>query len=241
MSIETRFGRVNRRKAFGLIAISAGGGAFLTVEMFRQTKPAAAASPLITAAGVCTIMPEVTEGPFYLDSSLVRRNITEGKQGVPLKVRLQVVDQRCTPIPGARVDIWHCDAEGAYSGYPGQPGDLDTTGQTFLRGTQMADGGGVAEFSTIYPGWYPGRTPHIHFKAFPDERQVLTGQMFFPDEQSRQIYSTVPPYDRRSIEGMTVNGRDGIARRAGRAAIGEVSRSGKSLEAALIIALDARG
>lgn len=228
---------ITRRKAFALLAVTAGGGTFLTAELFSKTKGAAAAQPLITGAGVCSITPETTEGPFYFDPKLERADITEGAPGLPLRVRLQVVDASCAPIPGARVDIWHCDAEGAYSGYPRQPGGRDTTGESFLRGTQFADEQGIATFSTIYPGWYPGRTPHIHFKAFLNERSVLTGQMFFPDDFSRSVYTDIAPYNSRALQGATFNDRDGIARRAGSSALAETERTGGTAEAALVIAV----
>lgn len=229
---------VTRRRLLGLVAVTAAGGAFFTAAQFSRMRPAVAASGrLITGAGVCAIMPETTEGPFYIDPSLVRDDVTEGKEGMPLRLRLQVVDQGCDPLPGARVDIWHCDADGAYSGYPRQPGGLDTTGQTFLRGTQTADEDGVAAFRTIFPGWYPGRTPHIHFKAFPRDGQVLTGQLFFPDGLSREIYAGVPPYSARGTEGATFNDRDGIARRAGPAALAELARDDRALDAALVVAV----
>lgn len=230
---------LSRRSALGLLAVTAGGGAFLVAEAFRAARPVAARQPLITGAGVCSIMPETTEGPYYFDPRLERGAIDEGRPGVPLTVRIQVVDATCAPIAGARVDVWHCDANGLYSGYPRQPGGVDTTGETFLRGTQMADGDGIVSFSTIYPGWYPGRTPHIHFKAFPDRSRVLTGQMFFADETSREIYATVAPYTTRPLEGATFNDRDGIARRAGPAALSQTLRRGQSLEAALIVAVAA--
>ena len=229
--------RITRRKAVTLLAVTAGGGSFLAAELFRQARPAAAQARLITGAGVCTIMPETTAGPFYFDPTLERADITEGLAGIPLRVRMQVVDASCAPIAGARVDIWHCDAEGAYSGYPRQPGGRDTRGETFMRGTQMADGDGVVEFSTIYPGWYPGRTPHIHFHAFPEARSMLTGQMFFPDEVSRQIYADVAPYNSRPVEGATFNERDGIARRAGQLAIAETTWMGGGFDAALVVAV----
>ncbi|MEX0956472.1 MAG: intradiol ring-cleavage dioxygenase [Rhizobiaceae bacterium] len=227
---------INRRGALGLIAATASGGAFMAASAFLQSRPAAAAN-LITGAGVCAIMPETTEGPFYFDPDLERTDITEGRPGVPLRLRVQVVDAGCNPIGGARVDIWHCDAEGIYSGYPRQLGGLDTSGETFLRGTRFADADGIAEFSTIYPGWYPGRTPHIHFKAFPDQEHVLTGQMFFPDDLSREIYDTVAPYSDRDARQMTPTANDGIARRAGDTAHAETARAGERLEAALVIAV----
>ncbi|WP_157015690.1 intradiol ring-cleavage dioxygenase [Mesorhizobium xinjiangense] len=238
MSVSAPKG-LSRRRALGLIAVTAGGGPFLDAAAFAAARPAQAAA-LITGAGVCSIMPQTTEGPFYFDPSLDRGDITEGRRGLPLNVRIQVVDAGCAPIPGARVDIWHCDAEGRYSGYARQPGGIDTSGETFLRGTRMADGEGIASFTTIYPGWYPGRTPHIHFKAFPSNDRVLTGQMFFPDEVSRQVYETVAPYNDRGTDRVMVNARDGIARRAGPAALAELVREGGRVEAALVVAVAER-
>ena len=227
---------IDRRRALGLIAATATGGVFISASAFLRSQPAAAAN-LITGAGVCAIMPETTAGPFYFDPALQRTDITEGRPGVPLRLRIQVVDAGCKPIGGARVDIWHCDAQGIYSGYPQQLGGLDTTGETFLRGTMLAGDDGIAEFTTIYPGWYPGRTPHIHFKAFPDQARVLTGQLFFPDDISREIYGTVAPYNDRDAGQMTPTDRDGIARRAGETAHAKLARAGETLEAALVVAV----
>jgi protocatechuate 3,4-dioxygenase beta subunit len=109
------------------------------------------ASGLVT----CVLSPEMTEGPYYVEGDKVRRNITEGKPGVPLILRLTVVNvSTCRPIRGAAVDIRHCDAGGVYSGTSVQ----STENLTFLRGIQRTDTNGLAIFRTIYPGWYPGRT-----------------------------------------------------------------------------------
>lgn len=229
--------QLNRRRALGLVAVTATGGVFMDWGRFAATRPAAAQQRLISGAGVCSIMPQTTEGPYYFDPKLDRNDIAEGRPGMALNLRIQVTDAACVPIPGARVDIWHCDADGVYSGYPRQLGGLDTTGLTFLRGTQMADGDGIASFATIFPGWYPGRTPHIHFKAFPDPGRVLTGQLFFADELSQEIYTTVAPYSSRGTEGATFNDRDRIARQAGPAALAETARQGMALEAALVVAV----
>jgi hypothetical protein len=121
-----------RRDALRLLAVTAG-GAFVTAETFRAARPAAAQG-LISGAGVCTLMPETTAGPFYFDPRLDRSDIAEGRPGVQLSMRFQIVDTACTPLPGVRLDVWHCDAQGAYSGYAGQPGGLDTRGETFMRG-----------------------------------------------------------------------------------------------------------
>ncbi|SFM72163.1 Dioxygenase [Methylobacterium pseudosasicola] len=104
---------------------------------------------------MCVLTPQSIEGPFYVDPKLVRIDITEGRDGIPLRLRLRVIHAGpCTPVADARIDIWHCDARGLYSGYPGQGDDrsIDTSGQTFLRGTQTTDSEGCATFDTIYPG-----------------------------------------------------------------------------------------
>lgn len=177
----------------------------------------------------------------YFDPRLERADITEGKAGIALNLRLQVIDAGCRPLAGARVDIWHCDAQGHYSGYPGQGDgqDVDTSGQSFLRGWQKTDDSGIVSFATIYPGWYRGRTTHIHFKVFPNDNSVMTGQLFFPDGLSEQIFTTVAPYTDRSGKRDTSNARDGIARRAGplsQAALREVA---DAYQALMIVAVRA--
>jgi protocatechuate 3,4-dioxygenase beta subunit len=210
--------RISRRQALGLIAVTASGGTFLSAQARAAEGSAFAnASLLMPGAGVCAITPEVTEGPFYFDPELERQDITEGREGVPLTVRLQAVDSQCRPLPKARVDIWHCDAKGIYSGYPGQGDDrdIDTSGEKFLRGIQHSDDNGIVSFRTIYPGWYRGRTTHIHFKVFPDANSAMTGQLFFPDDLSEHLFTTVAPYNDRPQKRDMFNKDDGIARRAG--------------------------
>ena len=229
--------RLNRRQALGLIAVTAGGGAFLPASAVAQGE-AGDPALLLPNAGICTITPETTEGPFYFDPELERSDITEGREGAPLAVRLQVVDQDCRPIPNARVDIWHCDAGGHYSGYPGQgEGNVDTSGEKFLRGWLRGDENGVVSFQTIYPGWYPGRTTHIHFKAFPDDNSVVTGQLFFPDDVSETIFRTVAPYKDRAAQRDTMNADDGILRRAGPSVQATVRSTDQAYEALMIIAV----
>jgi protocatechuate 3,4-dioxygenase beta subunit len=141
----------------------------------------------------CTVYPQQTEGPYYLDLNRLRRDITEGKPGMPLRLVVQVVSAvGCAPLKDIAVDVWQADASGAYSGYAGQPGGIDTTGQTFLRGTQITGDDGRVQFDTIYPGWYPGRTTHIHFKVHLSSTLEATSQLYFPEDVTAAVYQTAP-------------------------------------------------
>ncbi|MCL4236442.1 MAG: hypothetical protein KJ042_18215, partial [Deltaproteobacteria bacterium] len=111
-------------------------------------------------------------------------------------------------IKDIAVDIWHCDADGVYSGYPGQLGGLDTTGLTFLRGTRITDTDGRARFVTIYPGWYPGRTTHIHFKVHVTGTLEATSQLYFSEDITAAVYATAP-YSARGQKD-TTNLGDGV-------------------------------
>jgi protocatechuate 3,4-dioxygenase beta subunit len=193
----------------GFLTVASAGAASLL-----QGRSAQAAAENTAASDACIITPQSEEGPYYLDPKMVRADVTEGRPGVPLALRLRVIEAgSCTPITGARIDIWHCDARGIYSAFPGQ-GDahnIDQTSKTFLRGTQIADGGGWGTFNTIYPGWYAGRATHIHFKVFLDERTVLTGQTFFPEALNEYIYTNVPDYAGRPQKRLVINANDRVA------------------------------
>lgn len=154
----------------------------------------------------CVLTPEQEEGPFYIDLAQVRGDIAEDRPGVPLALAVTVVDSStCEPIRDAAVDVWHCDALGVYSGEPSE-GSAD---ETFLRGIQLTDGNGLAEFATVYPGQYPGRTTHIHLKVHTGGRRgdgsyagghvAHTGQLFTTDERDAEVF-TLSPYDRNSAE-----------------------------------------
>ena len=119
-----------------------------------------------------------------------RRDITEGRAGLPLTLRLTLVNVStgCTPIAGYNIEVWQCDAAGNYSEYQ-QPG-FNGTGQTFLRGVQTTDSGGVVTFNTIYPGWYQGRATHIHVDVFRGTTLVKSTQIAFPEDVTRTVYAT---------------------------------------------------
>ena len=135
-------------------------------------------------AARCTRTAGETEGPFYFEVDRVRSDIREGRPGAELRlgVRVRDLDAGCKPIQNAVVDIWHCDAGGSYS----EPGE------TFLRGLQTTDNDGTVEFTTLYPGWYPGRTVHIHAKVHIDNRTVLTTQFYFADDFTDRVFSREP-------------------------------------------------
>ena len=167
------------------------------------------------AAPACVVRPEVTEGPYYVDEDLNRSDIrsdpTSGavKEGTPLLLTFnvsQVGSNGCVPLEGAKVEIWHCDAAGVYSDVS-DPG-FDTSGQKFLRGYQMTDAQGMAAFTTIYPGWYSGRTVHIHFKIHPDANSEFTSQLFFDDALTDQVF-TQEPYASKGQRN-TLNSNDNI-------------------------------
>lgn len=240
-----RFSLTRRKALKGLAMTSVAGG---------SAQPAVgqeAGAPVPTAAaeqpqGVCVFFPQAVEGPYYFDPQLVRSDITDGRPGLPLALTLRVIDSGpCTPRAGARVDIWHADAGGVYSGYAGQ-GDarnVSTKGKSYLRGTQTTDGDGKVTFRSIYPGWYPGRTPHIHIKVFLDERTVLTGQAYFPDEISAAVYREQEPYKSRPVAD-TSNATDFIFKageREGGGTVFATQAAGAEVKASLLIAVDRTG
>jgi len=221
-----------------LLPVIAAGSSVAQASTGPDLTLAAATMGLISAT-VCSLMPETTEGPYYIDPKLVRQDITEGRKGIPLRMQIQVVTADCRPVKDARVDIWQCDAEGNYSGYAnmGSKRDNDTTGQTFLRGTQTTDANGIVTFDTIYPGWYSGRTAHVHYKIFLNEKTVLTSQIFFPDALNEYIYLKSPEY-KRSAERDTVNSIDGIAAQAGEGSYCAIREQKDRYSAALVVGID---
>jgi protocatechuate 3,4-dioxygenase beta subunit len=224
---ESNEAAVSRRDALlrlgGLAAGALGAGVWGARELLDAPEAEAAGSgPAAVASGLvsCVLSPEMTEGPYYVEGDKLRRDITEGKPGVPLTLRLSVLDvSTCKPIRGAAVDIWHCDAGGVYSATSVQ----STENLTFLRGIQRTDRNGLALFRTIYPGWYPGRTVHIHVKVYLGGRTVHTGQLFFPDALTHVVYRRAP-YSRRPSRSIR-NAADSIFRNGGSRSLLRLRRS----------------
>lgn len=257
------------------------------------------------AAPICKLEAEQEVGPFYLTQGLLRADIREGKAGVPLALHVAVLDARtCRPLSHAAVDVWHCDAMGAYSGFTAQPGgfggpgghggppppprDFDrdrgdlgpeyagvppgpasgfppsapkpTDALRFLRGIQITDREGIVNFQTIFPGFYPGRTNHIHFKVrlagdinAPDKAHFSdrtyeaghvshTGQIFFPEDMAADLMRQ-GPYAKHTIERVKLS-QDGVfLNQNGVLSLAEITQQGGEgrshrLTAKLIVAVD---
>jgi protocatechuate 3,4-dioxygenase beta subunit len=171
-------------------------------------------------AVACVLTPEQTEGPYYIAGEKLRRNITEGRPGTPLTLRAIVVDATtCKPIKGAAVDIWHCDAGGTYSGFGN-----GASSRTFMRGIQRTDAHGLAIFRTVYPGWYQGRTVHIHVKVHVGGNVVHTGQLYFPDALTDAVFRR-KPYSSRPGRDVR-NATDNVFRNGGRRSMLHLRRKG---------------
>lgn len=201
--------------------------AISTLTRVAPTTPATLAPPTVAATApatpapttialpACIVRPELTEGPYFVDEQLNRSDIRSDpvdgsvKDGAPLLLTfrvLQIEGAGCVPLAGAFVDIWHCDAAGVYSDV------ANAVGQKFLRGYQTTDANGLAQFTTIYPGWYPGRAVHIHFKIRNElntnASYDFTSQLFFDDAYTDKVY-TLAPYSSRG-ERNPRNDGDGI-------------------------------
>lgn len=171
-------------------------GTTATIE--PQSPLPSSITDLFEDAASCTLTPEETEGPYYFDVNSIRSDIREDREGATLRLAVRVrAAVACTPLPNAVVDIWHCDALGTYSGFEsasmgggGSGGRTDD--ETYLRGAQVTNSDGIVQFMTIYPGWYRGRTTHIHAKVHLDNAAVLTTQFYFADDFTASVYTRDP-------------------------------------------------
>ena len=171
-----------------------------------------------TTSGSCIVTASETEGPYpYVGGEstnpLDRSDVTAGQTGVPLTLSFVVVDANnsCNVVTGARVDIWHCNKDGYYSGYANQNSGLGAksyVGETWLRGYQLTDSTGIAKFSTIYPGWYSGRATHIHIEVFVNGVMKKTTQICFSESINNVVYAS-SLYSSHGINPLT-NEADGI-------------------------------
>ncbi|MCB0864022.1 MAG: intradiol ring-cleavage dioxygenase [Solirubrobacterales bacterium] len=172
-------------------------------------------APGVAEAASCVLTPSMTEGPYFVDELLNRSDITGGQSGLPLELTINVynADDSCDAYSGAIVDIWHCNAQGSYSDISNAGNGGNTSGQTWLRGLQETDSNGQVKFTTIFPGWYSGRTIHIHLKVRTFDGDTTTynfnTQLFFSESINNQVLNNVAAYSRSGTRN-TTNSNDNI-------------------------------
>jgi protocatechuate 3,4-dioxygenase beta subunit len=216
---DREIGRIlSRREALAVL----GTGGAVMLGYSRERALSASISSLAATETPCLVRPQQTEGPYFSDGQVERSDIRTdpstgiARPGVPLRLAFHVTRPRngeCSPLEGMRIDIWHCDALGRYSDFRRE----GTAGQQFLRGYQVTGSDGRVQFTTIYPGWYEGRTVHIHFKIRTDpvlsRSYDFTSQLYFPDSVTDQVHR-LAPYATKGARRIA-NQQDGIFRHGG--------------------------
>ena len=231
----------------GTISPSASAGAGAASRAGATAAPGAAATGPAVAVPSCVVRPALTEGPYFVDEKLDRSDIRAepstnvARPGTLLALTFNVArvgGSGCSALPGAQVDVWHCDAAGVYS--DAVDPSVNTKGQKFLRGYQVTDANGQAKFTTVYPGWYPGRAVHVHFKirttAASGAVSDFTSQLFFDETVTDEVYAQAP-YTARPGSGRLRNERDGIYQGGGAKLLVKPARSGTGYAASFDIGL----
>ncbi|HEY7682305.1 MAG TPA: intradiol ring-cleavage dioxygenase [Gemmatimonadales bacterium] len=239
---DTPRGRLLSRREM-LALLGASGAALATGKALGVPRLRAATARLPS----CVVRPEQTEGPYFVDERLHRSDIRSDpvngavSPGVPLALTFlvsRVASSSCAPLAGAQIDVWQCDALGVYSDVTDR--SFTTVGQRFLRGHQFTDAAGRAAFQTIYPGWYPGRAVHIHFKirtpAGSTPSAEFTSQLYFEDALTDRVHR-LAPYVTKG-EGRVRNSGDRIYRRGGDQLVLAPSPVGDAYEATFAVGLE---
>ena len=210
------------RKDFLKNGIAALGSTFIAPLFIACSKDTATTTDAITSSlssattsGTCTVSPTETAGPFptKTPSSLVSSNIVSDRSGVPIAIKITINNNNnnCAALAGAIVDIWHCDAAGNYSEYGG--GGMQSTNYTsvhFLRGRQTTNANGLVTFTSIFPGWYSGRAPHIHVHVYSASgSSLMITQIAFPTDICNTVYTTANDYKSRGTQD-TSNASDNV-------------------------------
>ncbi len=240
---------LNEEAATSVATAEATEGATAAATSVATPAEAAAAG---TTLPTCIVSPALTEGPYFIDEQLnrsdIRVNSVDGSvvagASVQLAVRVsQISADGCRPLAGATVDIWHCDALGVYSGVSDNSQGFDITGGDFLRGNQVTDPSGLAQFTTIFPGWYRGRAVHIHFKvraaATDNQTYEFTSQMFFEEALANQVLAQEPYASKGQPD--TSNASDGIFQGGGEALVLALTPAGAGYSTTFDIGLDLSG
>lgn len=239
-------GRVLSRRE--VLALLGAAGVVVVAGRFPAQVLAQAASEGASAVPACVVRPEQIEGPYFTAERLERSDIrvepTTGavKEGVPLALTFRVfgITDGCTPLAGATVDIWSCDAQGDYSAFEDTVQGFDTVGESWLRGYGVTNENGHVSFTTIYPGWYRGRAVHIHFKirttASANESYEFTSQLYFDDSLSDQVFQR-EPYLRGETRN-TLNANDFIFTNGGQQLLLDLTETDGGYAASFDIGLD---
>ena len=200
-----------------------------------------------TVVPSCVVHPQQTEGPFFVDERLLRSDVRSDSRtgavsaGAPLELALSIAQVSttgsCSPLAGAQVDIWQCDAVGRYSDATDRRNS--TSGQTFLRGHQVTDASGKVRFTTIYPGWYSGRAVHIHFKVRTAATSLaayeFTSQFYFDERLTDRVHAGAP-YSTHTGQ-RTRNESDGPFRDGGTQLILPVTERGQGYTAGFTVGM----
>jgi protocatechuate 3,4-dioxygenase beta subunit len=221
---------------------SAGGQSIAATEI-------ALSDGIIHRMPACVVRPAQTEGPYFVDEKLNRSDIRSdpgtgaNSEGALLDLEVglsRVSNNSCAPLAGAIVDVWQCDAVGIYSDVRDTNGLFDTKGKKFLRGHQVTGADGIARFRTIFPGWYEGRTTHVHFKVRVERAggraYDFTSQLYFDDAVADGIF-TAAPYVSNKQRRVT-NDRDGIFRRGGKDLLVALERRGAGYQGRFDVGLE---
>lgn len=191
-------------------------GGWATGGTSAITDVSAYPNPFTQAASTCVLMGATTAGPCTTEGELVRSDISEGWDGLPVRLMLRVVDENCQPLPNARVKIWHTNYEGTYSGETPNNrmclSNQDYATQNFFRGVQVANSAGVVGFNTCFPGWYRGRAVHIHLQVTHNDVVTRVSQVFFPESTTELVFNEHEVYQSFGQPDTTL-GTDNVARR----------------------------
>jgi protocatechuate 3,4-dioxygenase beta subunit len=212
---------LNRRKALKLLSAAAASGLLINCGGGTSSSSTSTGTGTTSSDSSCTVTPEGEEGPYFVDDTAsgylrsdIRSNLdgSSVQVGVPLTLKITVVDNRnsCAAMSNVQIDVWHCNAEGVYSAESSQ----STSDENWLRGYQLTDSNGLVTFITVFPGWYQGRTTHIHLRLrstydSSDDGGTNTTQLFFPQDVADTLYTTVAPYNSRGTD-TTTNANDHV-------------------------------